>query len=138
REAVASGTVMLRTLDRLWTVSIPPLTGRRPATEDLFGASPADPRVPERNPEIRGPLDVYYYSYLESTGAAAGPGSTPALSKRGNGDVLAYEAFNLVNGRRSVSEIRDILSGLYGPVPLPEVAGYLDLLARAGALRFGH
>ncbi len=47
------------------------------------------------------------------------------------------EAFNLVDGRRSVSGIRDILSGRYEPVPLAEVAEYLDLLARAGAVRFG-
>jgi hypothetical protein len=47
------------------------------------------------------------------------------------------EAFNLVDGKRSVSEIRDVLAGRYEPVPLAEVAEYLDRLARAGAVRFG-
>ncbi len=56
--------------------------------------------------------------------------------KRDGGEVLAYEAFNLVDGKRSVSEIRNALTGLYESVPLSEVAEYLDLLAKAGAVTF--
>ena len=48
---------------------------------------------------------------------------------------IAYEAINLVDGKRSISEIRDILTGRYDPVPLPEVAEYFELLAKAGAVR---
>jgi hypothetical protein len=91
--------------------------------------------VPVRNPEIRGPLDVYYFSFL--TAAGAGASKAPALVARERGDVLAYEAFNLVDGKRTVSDVRDALSGLYAPVPLAEVAEYLDSLAKAGALHFG-
>jgi hypothetical protein len=50
--------------------------------------------------------------------------------------VLTYEALNLVDGKRSVSEIRDILAGRYEPAPLAEVTEWLDLLARAGVVRF--
>jgi hypothetical protein len=50
--------------------------------------------------------------------------------------VLAYEAVNLADGKRSVSEIRDVLSGRYAPVPLPAIAEYFDLLAKAGAFSF--
>jgi hypothetical protein len=100
-----------------------------------------DPRVPVRSPEVRGPLDVYYYDHLSAalgqgpsgdvTGAA---GTDVALTRRAGGDVLAYEALNLVDGRRSVSEIRDVLTGRYAPVPLAELAEYLELLARARVL----
>ena len=59
-----------------------------------------------------------------------------ALSRRANGEVLGYEALNLVDGRRSVSDIRDILTGRYDPVPLREVAEYLALLERARVVQF--
>jgi hypothetical protein len=90
-------------------------------------------RVPERTPAVRGPLDVYYYNHLTAVlGDPVGP--PPALKKRD--DVLAYEALNLVDGRRSVGDIRDLLTGRYAPVPLAEVAEWLDLLAKAGVVRF--
>jgi hypothetical protein len=50
--------------------------------------------------------------------------------------VFAYEALNLVDGKRSVGEIRDLLAGRYAPVPLAEVTEWLDLLAKAGVVRF--
>jgi hypothetical protein len=95
-------------------------------------AGPRDARVPERTPAVRGPIDVYYYDHLAVVlGDASGPG--PALGKR---DVFAYEALNLVDGKRSVGDIRDLLAGRYGPVPLAEVAQWLDLLAKAGVVKF--
>ena len=50
---------------------------------------------------------------------------------RAHGDVLAYECLNLVDGKRSVAEIRDVLTGRYGSVPVADVAEYLDILSRA-------
>lgn len=96
---------------------------------------PRDVRVPVRNAEIRGPLDVYYFSFF--TAAGLDPSRSPALAGREGGDVLTYELFNLVNGKRTVSDIRDALTGLYRPVPLADVAEYLDYLSKAGALHFG-
>jgi aminopeptidase YwaD len=132
-QAALTGSRMLETLDALWPVHIPALSAGPGSPTDLIPVPPADPRVPTRNPEIRGPLDVYYFSYLQAAGVDA---SGAALLAREGGDVLAYEAFNLVDGRRSVSDIRDILTGRYAPVPVAEIAGYLDLLAKAGALRY--
>jgi hypothetical protein len=89
-------------------------------------APASDPRVPVRSGEVRGPLSVYYYDHLHEVlggGEQGGP-----LAER---DVLAYEALNLVDGRRSVSEIRDVLTGRYEPVSLGDVATYLETLARA-------
>ena len=45
-----------------------------------------------------------------------------------------YEALNLVDGHRSVGEIRNELTATLGPVPQDEVAEYLDILARLGVL----
>ena len=37
------------------------------------------------------------------------------------GGDYAYEALNLVDGRRTVGQIRDALAAIYGPVPVSEV-----------------
>jgi hypothetical protein len=103
-----------------------------------FAASPSPPasdqRVPVRNPEILGPLNVYYYDYFADIPGAAF--SKIALADREDGDVIAYEALNLADGARSVSEIRDVISGRYASVPLPAIAEYFDLLAKAGAVSY--
>ena len=58
------------------------------------------------------------------------------LSRQPNGEVpsYGYEALNLVDGHRSVGEIRDYLSATLGAVPIEEVTEYLDILARLGVL----
>jgi hypothetical protein len=73
---------------------------------------------------------VYYNDHLSEV---LGPDADveTALSRRDGGEVLTWEALNLVDGRRSVQEIRDVLTGRYAPVPVAEVTEYLDLLARA-------
>jgi hypothetical protein len=95
-------------------------------------AASADRRVPARNPQIVGPLNVYYYDYFADIPGA--DFSKIALASVDGGDVLAYEALNLADGRRTVSEIRDAISGLYTPVPLASIAEYFDLLAKAGVV----
>jgi hypothetical protein len=45
---------------------------------------------------------------------------------------MEYEALNLVDGRRSVAEIRDVLTGRYSPLPQEFVAVTFDRLAAAG------
>jgi hypothetical protein len=42
------------------------------------------------------------------------------------------EAVNLIDGRRTVSQIRDVLSGLYTPVREEEIGEYFDALAKIG------
>ena len=56
------------------------------------------------------------------------------LLGRRRDEILAYESFNLVDGRSTVSEIRDALAGRYFPAPLTEISEYMDLLARAKAI----
>jgi hypothetical protein len=134
REAVEEGIETLRTVAALF----PSVAGgARDAQTRLAAMRPAwvspgprDSRVPVRSPEVRGPLGVYYYDHLAET---LGPGAkaTTALTQREHGDVLAYEALNLVDGKRTVSDIRDVLTGRYETVGVPEIAGYLELLGRA-------
>ncbi len=129
RETSASGAKTLRTLNELWPVSLLPLSSRPVRLEPPAQAANTDRRVPIRWDGVRGPVGVYYF---DAIGEALGPDVPPtALSRRESGDVLAFEAFNLVDGRRTVAEIRDILTGLYAPVPQSEIAEYLDLLSRA-------
>lgn len=99
--------------------------GRRP------DASPATGRVYRRNPSLKGPMTVFGYDYLE---ANFGKDRTAALrllghtGLRGSGAAYAYEALNLVDGKRKTSEIRDALSAIYGPVTLADVEQYLGAL----------
>jgi hypothetical protein len=74
---------------------------------------------------------VYYYDHLVEV---LGTVPSTALAAGRKGEVLSYECLNFVDGRRSVAEIRDLLTGRYEPVPVAEVAEYLDLLARAGVV----
>ncbi len=135
REAIASGIETLDSVARLWPGTAKAVAADTAALRKSLppAAPPADRRIPTRNPSIVGPLDVYYYDYFADI-----PGadlSHTALAQREDGDVIAYEAINLADGKRSVSEIRDILTGRYAPVPLPAVAEYFELLAKAGAVR---
>ena len=64
-------------------------------------------------------------------GAAEGP--TPdTTTMPSDSDLMAYEALNLADGRRSVAEIRDVLTGRYSPLPIAFVWAHFDRLARAG------
>jgi len=107
--------------------------GSLPRVAGAPGAGARDTRISERTPATRGPLGVYYYDHLAAVLGSA-PQPPPALDQRS--DVLAYEALNLIDGKRTVGDIRDLLSGRYAPVPLAEVTEWLDLLARAGVVRF--
>jgi hypothetical protein len=134
REAIASGIETLESVARMW-----PSTAKAVAADvaRLRKAMPpppqeADRRVVSRNPEIVGPLNVYYYDYFADIPGA--DFTKTALAGREDGDILAYEALNLADGKRSVSEIRDTLAGRYASVPLPAIAEYFELLARAGAV----
>ena len=137
-EAEREGSETLASLSRLWPVSIVPLRGSsgNPAHSADALAPPRDlsegQRVPVRNPEIVGPLDIYYYDFF--TQVLGSDVSRALLARRDGGEILAYETMNLVDGKRTVSEIRDILTGRYSPVPVAEIADYLDLLADAKAI----
>lgn len=97
----------------------------------------ADNAVFARNPDIRGPMHAFGYSFVrdELGDAAYAELALPRYTgSHGMGGEYAYEALNLVDGRRTVSEIRHWLTAELGPVPVAAVREYLDALASIGVV----
>lgn len=92
-----------------------------PAAERLRGRAGEDRRVPVRSTT---PVNM------------ADADLPAALAKIPNGRHLAYELQSLIDGTRSLSDIRDVLSAEFGPVPLSAVVDYFERLAKAGAVTF--
>jgi aminopeptidase YwaD len=135
REAIRSAIGTLESVAKLWPSAAPAVAAdvqRLRAELPAAPAAPADRRVPTRSPDIIGPINVYYYDYFADIPGA--DFTKTALARRDDGDILAYEALNLADGTRSISEIRDVLSGRYASIPLAAIAEYFELLARAGAV----
>ncbi len=69
-----------------------------------------------------------------------GPGPLPtpepptALLKFPNVDIVIYELGNFIDGRRSISDIRDAVSAEFGPIALPVVVDYFERMAKQGAI----
>jgi hypothetical protein len=116
--------------------------GLRPPTDQPAPASLVAPAagagalVYRRKPQPKGPMDGFGYSWFDDRlkqSALARPALLAREAPR-HGPSFAYEALNLVDGRRPVDEIRAQLVTTVGPVPLGEVAEYLATLAKLGLL----
>ena len=83
-----------------------------------------------------GPMDGFGYSWFDDRLARAGLTRPRLLAREpdGEGPSFGYEALNLVDGRRSLGEIRDDLAATVGDAPVEEVREYLDVLVRLGVL----
>jgi aminopeptidase YwaD len=95
-------------------------------------------RVYERNPDIEGPMHGFDYSYIDDKlgeETAANLQLANHSTQYGGGGMFTYEALNLVDGKRTVSDIRDWLVAELGDVPLPYVAEYLQALESINVLR---
>jgi len=85
----------------------------------------------KRNPDLKGPLFVFSYSYLTDH---YGEEKTDALKLLnyeglwGSGLEYAYETLNFVNGKRNVHEIHQAVYAEFGPIPYPMVEEYLKAL----------
>lgn len=85
--------------------------------------------VYKRNPDIKGPLFVFGYDYLEDHLGSDKEASLRLLNFTGLwGSEYAYEAQNLVDGVRTTVDIRNALSAEFGPIPLDIVEEYLKAL----------
>ena len=121
----AAAVAYLDRLQSLLAVPEPRILVRRNAT------------VYDRNPNVQGPMHAFGYSYLTVKLGADREAALrlPAHSTRyGDGGAISYEALNLVNGKRTVSDIRDWLVAEFGDVPLEYVEEYLSALASIGVL----
>jgi aminopeptidase YwaD len=84
-----------------------------------------------RNPRFRGPMSVFGYDYLSDKLGAERTSKLRLLQyqgARGSGSDYAYEVLNLVQGASSVTQIRNRVSAIYGPVPLELVQEFFDAL----------
>ncbi|NOX96052.1 MAG: DUF4910 domain-containing protein, partial [Alphaproteobacteria bacterium] len=94
-----------------------------------------------RNPDVKGPMGAFGYSYLndkmgDAAQALALPNHT-GTSVDGRllgGGIFTYETLNLVDGKRSTSDIHDWLTATLAPVPLTIVEEYLAALEEIGVL----
>lgn len=106
------------------------VASHRPEVPETTDAEDAGPAC-WRKSEPQGPLYAFGYSYLEDQLEAHGLERPTLLSYAGlwgSGSEYAYEVLNLVDGRRSVADIRDAASSIYGPIPQEQVRGFLDTL----------
>ena len=89
-----------------------------PPAERLRGRAGDDRRIPART----------------TTAAIPSVETPPAMAKLPNVRDVVYEITNFVDGKRSISDIRDAVSAEFGSVPLPAVVDYFERLAKAGVV----
>jgi hypothetical protein len=89
-----------------------------PAAERIRGRGGEDRRVPSTI--TPGPLPK--------------PELPTAFLKFPNVDEVVYELGNFIDGKRSISDIRDAVSAEFAPIALPVVVEYFERLAKAGAI----
>jgi len=112
-------------------------------TDAVVGCTERPGRVPERaavykrKAEPKGPLAVFGYDYFAEHAKTVGVATPRLLSYeglRGGGEEYAYEVLNFADGKRKAQEIRDAVSGEYGPVSLELVTEYLVALEKIGVV----
>jgi len=104
---------------------------------DIVASTNAGREVPERDMAIRGPVNFYRPEYgrwwLTDKSGHEGFDSKIPLARRGH--YVMYEALNFVNGKRTVSEIRDLVSDEFEPIPVEEFSNYFGFLASVGVVK---
>lgn len=102
--------------------------------------APAGGVIYRRNSAVKGPMSVFGYDYFNDKYGEERAGALRIFRHAGlwgRGGEYAYEVLNLVDGKRSPAEIRDAVSAIYGPVPLPVVVEFLGALEAAGVILRG-
>ena len=105
----------------------------RPAEADAQYAK----AIPARTAELRGPVNIFRPEYgrwwlIEKTGDEH---FERKLGIAERGEYAYYEALNLANGKRSVAEIRDVLSAEFGAIPDSEVLQFFKFMESVGVIR---
>ncbi len=109
----------------------PALAERSPEEESLRG------RVPVRAETPRGPVgpDRFLYggAWLEER---LGGRELLDLDILHDGQYVAYEALNFVDGKRDLLQIRDAVSAEFSPVPAGHIAEFFAVMEKAGVVSF--
>lgn len=106
-------------------------------TRGSQGSSSGD-LVPERTTVVRGPINFFRGQYgrdwmIAQTG---NPTFRKSLRLAGRGHYYLYETLNFVDGRRTLSEIRDLVGAEYGYASVEDIEQYFRLLEDVGVIRF--
>lgn len=97
-----------------------------------------DETVYVRNAAFEGPMHAFGYSFIEDklgSEKLAGLKLPRHSTVHGSGRMFTYEALNFVDGKRTVSDIRDWLVAELGEVSVQDVAEYLAALESIGVVR---
>jgi hypothetical protein len=131
RHDVESTLQVDASLARFWPAVTTPAS-----TRDSNRSSAPSAGVVYHRIRFEGPMDGFGYSWFDDHLAQAHLPRPRLLAREpdGEGAPFGYEALNLVDGHRSVGEIRDALAASVGAAPVEEVAEYLDTLARLGMI----
>ncbi len=132
KEELSSALASLREEEKLATKRL-----AADSRGDTVASAPGEGKVPERNIAIRGPVNFYRPEYgrwwlTEKTGDEQFDSKIP-LARRGH--YVMYEALNFVDGKRTVAEIRDLVSDEFEPIPFEEFNNYFDFLASVGVVK---
>jgi len=107
------------------------LAERSPEEEALRG------KVPVRAETPKGPIYPNRFLYGGAWLAERlGGDELLDLSILRDGQYVAYEALNFVDGRRDLLQIRDAVSAEFTPVPAGHVAEFFSVLEKAGVVSF--
>lgn len=93
--------------------------------------------VYRRTAAPKGPMAVFSFDYLEARlrELRASEPRLPAFQGLwGGGADYAYETLNLIDGRRSLQQVRDDVTAIYGPVPVELVVEFVKALEQAGVV----
>jgi aminopeptidase YwaD len=82
-----------------------------------------------RNPKVVGNLEVYYYDFLKD--------HLPFVPDHQLDPTMAYEALNLADGHRTITEIRNILAANYTKLPVQAIYDYFKILEKAEVVKLG-
>lgn len=89
-----------------------------PAAERIRGRGGDDRRVATRT----------------GTGPSPSPEPPAAFLKFPAMDAMIYELGNFIDGKRTISDIRDAVSAEFTPIALPVISDYFDRLEKTGAI----
>lgn len=90
-----------------------------------------------RNENLKGGLINFSYDYFGDhyDKNKDRPKLFAYAGVRGNASDYTYETLNLVNGENNISDIRNILSAEFGPLPISYVREYLEALESIGVIK---
>jgi aminopeptidase YwaD len=90
--------------------------------------------VPVRR--MLGPMNIYYYDFVSDHARGEDMKVVERIAAQPHGDIIEYEMLNLVDGKRTIQDIRDYVAAAYGPVAVEDVLEYLRVLDKIGVVQF--